>query len=443
MSVVDKVVWSEGMFLRHQHFQQLDRNREYILSQILSMYHANSWGLSYLKIDLESLKLGKFLLTKCAGIFPDGTIFDSDYDTDVPKAITLPITAHNCVVYLAIPLRQADLTETRTNKDADDNFARYIAKECKVRGNVSTDHDPAEIYVSRLRLRLLTDFDDMSQFACIPIARVFELKPDGSVALDNKFIPTCLTCTASDVLNQFLLELQSLLSNRSTDLAKRMGSPSSVDSVADFLLLQLVNRYAAFVGNLAALDSTQPLPVFNICLQMCGEMCTYNTDNKRLEQKFNYKHSDLSSSFTPLIALIRSMLTSVMDQPAYRLDLQQSKQGIWVSLLKDPNLLTTCSFILAVNADMPMEELNNRVITQTKLGPVEKIRSLINLQLVGIELKQLSIIPREIPYHTGYVYFELDKNSQMWKEMQTSSAFAIHFSGDFPGLEVELWAVKE
>ena len=76
MSVVNKVVWSEGMFLRHQHFQQLDRNREYVLSQLLSMYHANSWGLSRLKIDLESLKLGKFLLTKCAGIFPDGTIFD-------------------------------------------------------------------------------------------------------------------------------------------------------------------------------------------------------------------------------------------------------------------------------------------------------------------------------------------------------------------------------
>ncbi|MCH9643901.1 MAG: type VI secretion system baseplate subunit TssK [Gammaproteobacteria bacterium] len=443
MSVVNKVVWSEGMFLRHQHFQQLDRNREYLLSQIMNMYHASCWGLSSLKIDTESLKTGKFILTKCSGVFSDGTLFDSDTDTDVPMAITLPVTAHNCIIYLAIPLRQVDLTETRTTKDTDNNFARYVAKECQVRGDVSTDHDAAEIYVSRLQLRLLTDFDDMSQFSCIPVARVFELKPDGSIDLDDKFIPTCVSCNASEVLQKFLLELQSLLSNRSTDLAGRIGTSSNVDSVTDFLLLQLVNRYSAYIANLAVMDDTQPLQVFNTCLQLCGEMCTYNSDNKRLKEKFSYKHSDLTTSFSPLIARLRSMLTSVMDQPAYRLDLQQSKQGIWVSLIKDPELLTTCSFILAVNADMPMEELNNRVITQIKVGPVEKIRSLINLQLVGVELKQLSVIPREIPYHTGNVYFELDKSSQIWKEMQSSSAFAVHFSGDFLGLEVELWAVKE
>ena len=61
----------------------------------------------------------------------------------------------------------------------------------------------------------------------------------------------------------------------------------------------------------------------------------------------------------------------------------------------------------------------------------------------GIQLKALPVAPRQIPYRSGYTYFELEKHSSFWKELQTSGGFALHVGGDFPGLEMEFWAIRQ
>jgi type VI secretion system protein ImpJ len=73
---------------------------------------------------------------------------------------------------------------------------------------------------------------------------------------------------------------------------------------------------------------------------------------------------------------------------------------------------------------------------------VERIRQLVNAALPGIELKPLPVAPRQIPFRAGYTYFELDQHSQFWKEMSSSGGFAMHVGGDFPGLEMEFWAIR-
>jgi type VI secretion system protein ImpJ len=50
--------------------------------------------------------------------------------------------------------------------------------------------------------------------------------------------------------------------------------------------------------------------------------------------------------------------------------------------------------------------------------------------------------PRQIPYHAGYQYFELDTRSPMWKTLRTSGGVALHFGSGFDGLALELWAVR-
>jgi type VI secretion system protein ImpJ len=63
-------------------------------------------------------------------------------------------------------------------------------------------------------------------------------------------------------------------------------------------------------------------------------------------------------------------------------------------------------------------------------------------QVPGIRLNALAVAPRQIPYHKGMIYFELNKNHELWKELEESGTIAIHFSGDYPGLELEFWAIR-
>jgi type VI secretion system protein ImpJ len=52
------------------------------------------------------------------------------------------------------------------------------------------------------------------------------------------------------------------------------------------------------------------------------------------------------------------------------------------------------------------------------------------------------VAPRQIPYHAGYVYFELDQSHELWGQLKTSGGIALHVSGEFPGLIMELWAIR-
>ena len=73
---------------------------------------------------------------------------------------------------------------------------------------------------------------------------------------------------------------------------------------------------------------------------------------------------------------------------------------------------------------------------------VEKLRDLVNLQLPGIALKPLPVAPRQIPFHAGFNYFEMDRSGEMWKQLEKSGGLAMHIAGEFPGLEMECWAIR-
>ena len=100
--------------------------------------------------------------------------------------------------------------------------------------------------------------------------------------------------------------------------------------------------------------------------------------------------------------------------------------------------------MLAVDAQMPGEALRARFPTQVKIGPVERIRDLVNLQLPGVTLRPLPVAPRQIPYHAGFNYFELDTRGSEHVEAarEPRAALAMHIAGDFPGLEIEFWAIR-
>ena len=106
------------------------------------------------------------------------------------------------------------------------------------------------------------------------------------------------------------------------------------------------------------------------------------------------------------------------------------------------NLLRNANFYLAARAKVPAARLQADFPPTVKVGPGEEISQLVNLQLPGIEIQVVASIPPQIPYHAGYTYFELSKESDLWKKMEGSTGFAIHIGDNFPELEMELWAVK-
>ena len=143
-----------------------------------------------------------------------------------------------------------------------------------------------------------------------------------------------------------------------------------------------------------------------------------------------------------MIHALRQALSAVLEQTAIALPLNEGKFGMRISPIGDRSLIQGARFILMVSADLAPDDLKRRFMSQVKIGPVEKIRQLITLQLPGLMLSPLAVAPRQLPYHAGFIYFELDPGSPLWRDLESSGGFAFHIGGDFPNLRVEFWAIR-
>ncbi len=442
MSWMSRIVWSEGMFLRPQHFQQQERFLEHLIQGRVTDLTPFGWGFTHLKLDRQALALGRLAVESCRGVLPDGTPFDIPGDDAPPAPLEIPVERKGAVVCLALPLSRPGMSQVR-HTDQEAGLERYLVDEIEVWDTLSGYADNVTMQVARPTFRLLADGDELEEFAHLGLARVVERRSDDMLLLDEEFIPPCLDCRVSPRLAGYLHEIEGLLHHRADALASRLvEGGKGVAEMADFLMLQVVNRYQPLFTHLGLVGPIHPLEFYVQGLQLAGELATFTSGAKRPPAFEAYRHQALQETFIPLMRELRRSLSMVLEQKALIIPLEERKYGIRVASVEDRSLLGSASFVLAVNANMAAETLQRRFPGQVKIGPVEKIRDLVNLQLPGIGLRLLSVAPRQIPYNAGFSYFELDKSGDYWKLLESSGGCALHIGGEFPGLELELWAIK-
>ena len=473
MSVLAKNIWAEGIFLLPHHFQQQDRYFENLIRNSFLTGAPYSWGLKSFKIDHSALAIGKFSVIQCEGVMPDGTLFRAPSDTDPPPVRELTQKDRGSTIFICVAVGQTETTSAEVSDEGGDSLTRYQAREIQVRdtSDGNTGHR-ADIRVGQLNLRLMLEAErgrlqdvgerpetddaifvedtpdgflqDLGGFFFLPVARVHAVTDEHAVILDENFMPTCLDYRVSSQLTAFTHELEGLLRQRGEELATLVtgGVEGAVAEVANFLMLQVVNRYQPLVSHLTRTPDIHPEQLYRILVSLAGELATFTTRAKRPPRFAPYRHYDLTQSFPPIMASIRQSLSAVLPRTAISIPLGEPKYGIRVAEIKDRSLLVDAQLVLAVSADVRPDVLSRTFPDQAKIGAVEKIRELVHLALPGIDLQQLPVAPREIPYHRGNLYFNLVSHGENWAAVQQSRSLAFFVAGDFPNLAMELWAIR-
>lgn len=442
MAWKNKVVWSEGMLLQPQHLQQHDRYWQSQLENRVAALRPYSWGFAELKIDEHQLALGKLALQSCTAVLPDGTPFTLPADDDLPLPLDIPPDARNVMVVLALPLRRHGVAEV-ANGAGPDNFARHATADYEAWDSNGLDNS-ALMQVGKLRLRLALASEVVNAYATIGVVRIVERRADNRVVIDPDYSPPCLDFRAAPRLGAFADELVGLLHQRGDVLAARLSQPGAAGAaeIADFLLLQLLNRVEPLVIHLASASGVHPETLYQTLVSLAGELATFTDPGKRTAAYPTYRHDALAETFAPVVADLRRALSTVMDTQAVPIPLDERQFGIRVAVVPDRELLRSSTFVLVVNAQLPPELLRTSFPAQVKIGSVEKIRDLVNLQLPGIGLRALPVAPRQLPFYAGYTYFELDSGSEYFQHLHLSAGFAMHVAGDFPGLQMQFWAIR-
>ena len=442
MSSYNRVIWSEGLFLQPQHFQQQDRYFERYVETRCQPLAAYSWGFTEIELERDLLSIGKFALRRASGVFPDGTPFRMPEDDPLPAPIDIDAQVRDQVLFLAVPLRRAGDVEVERAAGAD-GLGRHGVREWQARDLAVNAGETAVLEVGALRTRCLLATDVTQAYACLPLAHVVECRSDKQVVLDDNFIPTVMHSRAANRLATITTALLGHFHQRGEDLSGRVVATGrgGAAEFAEFLMLQTINRYEPLLSHFASSGALHPEQLYQVFVSAAGELTTFATISKRPPAFPGYRHDRLRESFDPVVASLHTSLDVVFDRIAIPIPLEPKKFGVYVAIPPDRTLYSTAVFVLAARADVPSEELRRGFPAQLKIGPVERIADLVRLGLPGVPVQPLPAAPRQIPFHAGFTYFELDQTSELWGQLE-NSGFALHVAGKFPGLTMEFWAIR-
>src|SRR5215831_1120917 len=156
MAMNRKVVWTEGMLLTPQHFQQWDPYYEGLITERWRTQDAFAWGVTALDIDHDGLANGRFTLLKCSVVMPDGLVVDVPDLDAAPQTRMFTDFFHSSMeslnVYLGIPVERADGLTCQLGKDSGARPARFLAEHIEAMDTTSGDN-PREVLVTKKNLR--------------------------------------------------------------------------------------------------------------------------------------------------------------------------------------------------------------------------------------------------------------------------------------------------
>lgn len=314
----NKVVWTEGLLLGPEHFQQLDRYHERRLQahQFLDPY---AWGMLEVAIDPIALKdHNRFTLQSFRGVLQDGTRVDvPDVDRPPPgrevKPEYFPPAGDVAEVYLAVPVeRPRARNYALSGNAAAVEDSRYVTQSVKVTDE-SDGGNEDDITTAALSVRILFGTESTDNLERMKIA---EVRRDqfGRLSLNDEFVPPVLAISASKALMEMLQNLVRKLTAKYATLSAAQRRPLSgrydhSGSTAEVLwTLSQICHFLPLLEHYCRVPQTHPETVYRTLLQCAAQLSVISADDP-LTDLPAYSHAAPPDWFQGLRTKVERLLT--------------------------------------------------------------------------------------------------------------------------------------
>lgn len=309
--VPDAIEWHEGMLLAPQHFQELSRRHEGLLSfhaAVISPFH---WGVLDLKPDLAALAGGRFRVAGLRAVLPDGLSVScgpGELEADVSAAARAPVTVH-----LAVPRRRAGASPVRGE------MPRYDAFE----GDPLPDETTGEgdLRIPRLRphatLAVLPVGEVPSgKFVSFPLARV--VRSGEAFALAEDYEPPSLAAGPGSRIAGIAADVVRRLREKAAVLLKRARSGEALSQRSQLLETRvMLHGLVAALPPLEAVLATGRAHPYALYLALAGVVGSVATVSRGLlpPELPPYNHDDPLPGFERAREFVARALSEGIAEP--------------------------------------------------------------------------------------------------------------------------------
>ncbi|MGB0894595.1 MAG: type VI secretion system baseplate subunit TssK [Parashewanella sp.] len=434
-----KIVWSEGMFLSPQHFQQQERYFEHFIREYAGQIAPKFYGLSELEIDTALFNVGKIEVRKATGIFPDGTPFTvkEGLVLDIPKNTV------NKLVYLALPVARTGAVTV-----GEDKRLRYSSVEHQVFDVSREQSDPVALDLAVPNVGLKLEGDDLRDYTLLAVALVGEFKVESGVVLNQAFVPNCLQFGVSPYLKDCVADVLAQMQYRANTIAVRIQSESTSKSyqtlMRDYLWLQALSGWLPKLRHWLNDGMLLTRYLYQECISMVGQMqgLEGKLPQSFLDWNTNNLYGIFSKVFSELIILLREVQIDNVTTLRWDTNLFASRR-LLRTLIKDRTLYQNGQFVLVVTSSLGAARLSEEFPKTAKLAGNSVIADLVRNALSGVALRNLPYAPSELKSKHDAAYFEVDTQADLWQALiQKDEPIALHIDERIEDINVEFHVIR-
>jgi type VI secretion system protein ImpJ len=447
-----RIVWSEGLFLTPQHFQQWDLYQEAQAAERAAVANPWPYGVASIEIDREDLARGVFRLLSLNAIHSNGTLIRvPDIDpapASLPFKDAFDVRANAMDIYIGLPARKVGWSNVILPGESGEvaGEVRYAARAVSV-PDENNGRNERTIVRAEQNLKILLGTDVRDAFDALPIARIARSSAGGYQLLEE-YIPPLLAIKASPWLDRLVRLLLERLTARSSELAARFteaGADARDITPANlraFLHFAVVNGAIPILAHYKN-GNAHPEDFYRFLAGLAGQLSTFNARRLHPRDVPMYEHENLGEVMTALERIVIDLLELEVSQGYVVIPLNLVGEGRYSASIPKASLMEPGSaLILTVSAEDLGEPQVLSGAARIILASQDRIQQKINNRLPGLPLHHMAVPPPAIPRRRGTYYFQLDARGADWDAIRAAMNLAVDVPKDLQGAQLELLGLE-
>ena len=455
MESLKSLYWNQGLFLKPQHFQQLELQATSVANAFSKIRTGINCGLSKLKIDENALKTNMLVITELECVLSDGTllIFPGNctltpVKLDTSNADTL---GHISVSIAVSPLLEQASNLTRNNEA----IARYQLNDNVVKKDLFDPQESADLTTLDYDCRILLGDQQLKQHNQLICFKVAELMSVGNeYQQDTKFIPQVLTIASSKVLQGYIKSLKQSLMGRFEQLesfnsVNVQAADSSNHNVGMLMTLNTLASYIAIFSHFAEMNQSRPADLYLSIRQLIAQLSVFSKTisvngetNNNEYSLVPFNEQNLTECFYRATCLTSQLLNELTVDPELLITLVSQGDAKYVAPLTSEFVDGDNRVYLRLRTTNNLEEQLDDLLNYAKLGADGQVDVYLKRSLPGVELSYLSRKPQGIASMTNSYYFVFDRESFQWQKVVELNRLGLIWNNAPKDLIVDLIAVK-
>ncbi len=444
--------WTDGVFLRPHHFQQVQQGLALARSSERSLALPYAYGLAHLDIDETALEHFHFSIQSLQAILPGGTEVDLPRNAEAEALDLTPelSTASTLTVYLAVP----PLREGEGNVAGDEAAGaapRRFTAEPQMCYDLNAGGNEQPIMFRRLKLLLSTRPEALPGYEKLPLMRlVCHRSADGrpSLSRDASYMAPSLTLSAAPELLHRLEALCSHLSHIATNLVTSLREREmqtqarATERLEKMLKCGLLQSSLQALRQLAAIPSATPQALYTELCRLLMQLAAFRPLEDVPEPAL-YRHDDCLPLFTEVMEAIYRLTAAEATEWCVRVELRHDETAeAWVGDLKEEWLGSVRAVCVCVlSSGHP-----RRVADLVEAGDAFKLTaaSQCHMRIRGVRLEEQRVPSPLLPASDKRLWFCAARplEDDTWQDIAAERRCALTWSPQIlPDTQAELYLI--